>query len=103
MYLTPVWEELYLKKARSRLQKYIPSIKLTPKLLYGMQSLCAYETVGLGYSNFCELFTEEEWRGFEYFLDLQFQRRLREHEPFGTCPGYWMGSRAPSEAFKVKR
>ena len=38
-----------------------------------MQSLCAYETVGLGYSNFCDLFTEEEWKGFEYFLDLQFQ------------------------------
>lgn len=25
-----------------------------------------FQTVNLGYSNFCELFTEEEWEGFEY-------------------------------------
>lgn len=28
--------------------------------------LCAYETVALGHSAFCKLFTEEEWRGYEY-------------------------------------
>lgn len=28
--------------------------------------MCAYETVALGHSAFCELFTEKEWRGYEY-------------------------------------
>jgi hypothetical protein len=28
---------------------------------------CAYETVALGFSSFCGLFTEEEWKGYEYF------------------------------------
>ncbi|EEB97798.1 hypothetical protein MPER_02809, partial [Moniliophthora perniciosa FA553] len=37
-----------------------------------MQQLCAYETVAIGYSKFCELFTEDEWEGFNYALDLVF-------------------------------
>lgn len=37
-----------------------------------MQQMCAYETVAIGYSKFCELFTEEEWEGFNYALDLSF-------------------------------
>ena len=30
------------------------------------------QTVALGYSAFCDLFTEEEWLGFEYANDLLF-------------------------------
>ena len=26
----------------------------------------AVQTVAIGYSKFCELFTEEEWKGFNY-------------------------------------
>lgn len=37
-----------------------------------MQDLCAYELVALGGSEFCDLFTEEEWKGFEYQNDLAF-------------------------------
>jgi len=37
-----------------------------------MQLMCAYELVALGGSEFCSLFTEEEFRGFEYAHDLQF-------------------------------
>lgn len=37
-----------------------------------MQLLCAYELVSLGGSAFCSIFTEDEWRGFEYAHDLEF-------------------------------
>jgi Histidine phosphatase superfamily (branch 2) len=30
------------------------------------------QTVSLGYSSFCSLFTQSEWEGFEYALDLYF-------------------------------
>ena len=40
------------------------SILFTPKV--------ELQTVALGYSAFCGLFTEEEWEGFEYALDLYF-------------------------------
>lgn len=31
---------------------------------------CAYETVALGYSAFCSLFTDKEWRGYQYRWDI---------------------------------
>lgn len=35
-------------------------------------SLRVMKTVAIGFSRFCELFTEEEWEGFEYAIDLYF-------------------------------
>ncbi|KAJ3564373.1 hypothetical protein NP233_g8339 [Leucocoprinus birnbaumii] len=66
------WKNIYLQNARERLAKDIPGFDLTIKDVYNMQEMCAYETVGLGYSKFCELFTEDEWEGFDYALDLRF-------------------------------
>lgn len=53
------------------------------------------QTVALGYSKFCELFTEEEWDGFDYSLDLYFwcARLLHRVHAYvltglsGTTPG----------------
>ncbi|KAF9480866.1 phosphoglycerate mutase-like protein [Pholiota conissans] len=66
------WAEIYLKDAQKRLQKDMHGMELSIQDVYIMQQLCPYETVALGYSKFCELFTEEEWDGFNYALDLQF-------------------------------
>ncbi|KAF8811998.1 phytase [Phlegmacium glaucopus] len=66
------WSALYLKDAHRRLQKQFGEFDLTIEDVYTMQQLCPYETVALGYSKFCELFTEDEWEGFNYALDLQF-------------------------------
>lgn len=40
--------------------------------VYNIQMLCPYETVAFGFSHFCDLFTAEEWKGFEYSIDLAF-------------------------------
>ncbi|KAG9021400.1 hypothetical protein FS837_007301, partial [Tulasnella sp. UAMH 9824] len=66
------WVSRYLLDAAKRLQKDIHGIDIGPFEAYNFQQLCAYETVALGYSKFCELFTEEEWEGFEYAMDLLF-------------------------------
>ncbi|KAG8901417.1 hypothetical protein FRC01_009854 [Tulasnella sp. 417] len=66
------WVSRYLKGAAKRLQKDVDGIDIGPFEAYNFQQLCAYETVALGYSKFCELFTEEEWEGFEYAMDLWF-------------------------------
>lgn len=34
--------------------------------------ILSYETVSLGFSHWCSLFTYEEWQGFEYSLDIAF-------------------------------
>ena len=60
------WTQIYLKETVPRLQQNIHGVQLDVLSVFAMQQLCAYETVALGYSVFCDLFTEEEWEGFEY-------------------------------------
>lgn len=62
------WTQVYLNATVPRLQQYVTGLNLTISDVFAMQQLCAYETVSLGYSKFCELFTEEEWRGFDYAI-----------------------------------
>ncbi|KAG1908216.1 histidine phosphatase superfamily [Suillus fuscotomentosus] len=64
------WADIYLKDARKRLQPMIQGFNLTTSRLIDMQELCAYETVALGHSKFCGLFTEKEWEGYEYYVDF---------------------------------
>ncbi|KAI0928198.1 hypothetical protein AcW2_004285 [Taiwanofungus camphoratus] len=66
------WTSVYLKNTLTRLAPQMSGYNLTTEDVYTMQQLCAYETVAIGYSKFCELFTEEEWEGFDYALDLYF-------------------------------
>ncbi|EKM51374.1 uncharacterized protein PHACADRAFT_129290 [Phanerochaete carnosa HHB-10118-sp] len=66
------WAEVYLKDAQARLAPQIHGYNLTIEDVYTLQQMCAYETVAIGYSKFCELFTEDEWVGFDYAMDLYF-------------------------------
>lgn len=52
-----------------------------------MQTLCPYETVAFGYSAFCDLFTYEEWRSFEYSIDLSFAGNNYFQSPTGRAIG----------------
>jgi hypothetical protein len=62
----------YLTAATSRLQQYAPSsFTLNYNDTYAMQSICAYETAYIGASDFCGLFTADEWAGFENTLDIE--------------------------------
>jgi len=69
---TIAWNEVYLADALERFSADLPGMNLTIADVSGMQTICPYETVALGYSAFCDLFTEEEWRGFAYGIDLTF-------------------------------
>ncbi|THH30874.1 hypothetical protein EUX98_g3307 [Antrodiella citrinella] len=66
------WTAIYLADAHTRLAPLMKGYDLSIEDVYTFQQLCAYETVAIGYSKFCELFTEEEWKGFDYSLDLYF-------------------------------
>ncbi|GAA6037522.1 hypothetical protein JCM8097_008236 [Rhodosporidiobolus ruineniae] len=66
------WQEIYLKGALARLQPLVEGVELTARDLFNMQLLCAYELVALGGSAFCPVFTEDEWKGFEYAHDIMF-------------------------------
>ena len=62
------WEGVYLPPTVARLQSFIQGVNLTVDDAYSMQNLCVFETVALGFSEFCGLFTEEEWRSFAYSI-----------------------------------
>jgi Histidine phosphatase superfamily (branch 2) len=82
-----LWAAQYTAPTIERLQPYISGVNLTAVDIIAMQQLCAYEvshenmmskpsavvhntiqSVALGFSEFCALFTESEWESFEYFI-----------------------------------
>ncbi|OAA57544.1 histidine phosphatase [Niveomyces insectorum RCEF 264] len=78
----------YLGAATARLQAYAPAgVTLTVNDTYAMQSLCAYETAYLGESNFCPLFTLDEWAGFEVTLDAEYYYDYAYGNPTGRAQG----------------
>lgn len=81
------WQNIYLQNATERLQNLSPSFKLNISDVYNMQTLCPYETVAFGYSAFCNLFTYEEWLGFEYSIDLSFAGNNYFQSPTGRAVG----------------
>jgi hypothetical protein len=51
------------------------------------QALCAYETVAVGFSHWCGLFTYEEWEAFGYSLDIAFAGGTGFLSPVGRAIG----------------
>ncbi|KAF2716997.1 phosphoglycerate mutase-like protein [Polychaeton citri CBS 116435] len=84
---TKEWAGIYLKDATERLAKLAPGFNWTVQDSYNAQSLCAYETVALGYSAFCSLFTYEEWEGYEYSVDINFAGGSMFQSPAGRAVG----------------
>lgn len=85
--LSSEWQKVYLKNPIHRLQKHLKGIKLDEKLVYGMMSICAYETAVMGYSEFCPLFTKKEYEDYEYDIDLQFMGNYGFMNPLGRAQG----------------
>ncbi|KAJ3775329.1 phosphoglycerate mutase-like protein [Lentinula raphanica] len=81
------WTEIYLNATRDRLQSHLKGYDLSIEDVYTMQQLCAYETVAIGYSVFCPLFTREEWEGFDYSMDLYFWYNSAFGSPVGRVQG----------------
>jgi len=48
----------------------ITGVNFTATDAIAMLQLCSYETQALGYSAFCELFSEEDFLNYEYYYDL---------------------------------
>ncbi|KAK0642429.1 3-phytase A [Lasiodiplodia hormozganensis] len=81
------WASIYLANATERIQEKIPGFNWTISDSYYAQSLCSYETVALGFSHFCGLFTYDEWLGYEYSIDLSFAGGYGYQSPTGRAVG----------------
>ncbi|KAI9509975.1 phosphoglycerate mutase-like protein [Russula earlei] len=81
------WTNTYLTKALDRLQRQIDGYTLSIEDVYTLQQMCAFETVAIGFSKFCGLFTEEEWEGFNYALDIVFWYESAFGSPVARAQG----------------
>ncbi|POW02248.1 hypothetical protein PSTT_12010 [Puccinia striiformis] len=63
-----IWKDVSLKETQKRLNKFVSGIQFS----ISGYSLCAYESVAFGRSEFCNLFTPDEWKDFVYANDLDF-------------------------------
>ncbi|OJJ51781.1 hypothetical protein ASPZODRAFT_55754 [Penicilliopsis zonata CBS 506.65] len=78
----------YTQDALARLSALLPAdFNLTTADVLAMQNLCPYEYATLGASAFCSLFTEQEWRDFEYQIELQFYGDYGFGSPSGRAQG----------------
>lgn len=84
---TTQWASIYLANATACLHADAPGFNWTVTDSYNAQTLCAYETVALGYSSFCNLFTYQEWQGYEYSIDLNFAGNNAFQSPTGRAVG----------------
>lgn len=66
------WVEIYLKDATKRFNELIEGFQFNSSDLHTMQQVCSYETIAFGTSEFCSLFTDEEWLDYSYSIDLEF-------------------------------
>ncbi|KAF2662465.1 phosphoglycerate mutase-like protein [Lophiostoma macrostomum CBS 122681] len=84
------WTKLYLQDAHHRIASNISGVlgsTWTLEDTYNAQALCAYETVALGFSPWCGVFTFAEWQGFEYSLDILFSSGNGFGSPVGRATG----------------
>lgn len=82
------WQEKYLKRATDRFRESMTgNPDWTTEDTYLAQTMCPYETVGLGYSPFCSLFTKDEWEGFEYSFALEYYGGNKFGSPTGRAVG----------------
>ncbi|OOF91715.1 hypothetical protein ASPCADRAFT_177108 [Aspergillus carbonarius ITEM 5010] len=81
------WKNHYLSHRTNRLNHLSHKHTWTINDSFNAQALCAYETVALGYSPFCDLFTFTEWEGFSYAFDITFAGYSGFQCPIGRASG----------------
>ena len=69
--LSKNFNNIYLKDPLNRLNSQVDGWNLTIDDVEGMIDMCAYETIALGYSEFCKLFTKHEFESYNYAWDLK--------------------------------
>lgn len=63
--------------------------------LYAMQEMCGFETTVRGSSQWCDVFTQEEFLQFEYARDVHHYYRAGPGSKYGAAMGWlWLNATA---------
>lgn len=71
----------------ARLQSQATGVTFTSTDIISMLQLCSYESNGLGYSAFCNLFTQQDFVNYEYYYDLSFYYNNGPGSPVAAAQG----------------
>ncbi|EKG17975.1 Histidine phosphatase superfamily clade-2 [Macrophomina phaseolina MS6] len=83
----------YLSGVRRRLLKQNPDIEFSDTEIWSMQEMCGFETTVRGSSAWCDVFTRDEWRSFEYARDVIHFYRAGPGNRFGALMGWlWLNA-----------
>lgn len=89
------WRSKYLPPIIARLQRQNSRIAFNDAHVYSMQELCGFETLALGSSNWCDVFTREEIEQFEYARDLLHYYKAGPGNPYSGAMGMlWLNATA---------
>ncbi|KAK5090758.1 hypothetical protein LTR05_000934 [Lithohypha guttulata] len=88
-----VWQNVFTKPIISRLKEDAGGLALTPIEIYSMMEMCGFETLAVGSSRWCDIFSQEEWLDFEYGRDLlHFYRAGSGNEFAGAMGWLWLNA-----------
>ena len=82
-----VWKELWTPSVRDRLNQKLPGVDFTLEETVYMMDLCPFNSVAttnVEKSDFCRLFSLEEWRDYDYFESVE--------KWYGYGPGNALGA-----------
>lgn len=87
------FRETYLGSIRVRLLEHNPEMEFTIDELYAMQEMCGFETTVRGGSHWCDVFTRDEFLGFEYARDLLHYYRAGPGTKYAAVMGWlWLNA-----------
>lgn len=85
-----IWTEIFIPPIQTRLNKALPGANLSVQQTIDMMDLCPFETVADTQgkiSQFCSLFSEEEWHQYDYYQSLGKYYGYGPGNPLGPTQG----------------
>jgi len=85
-----VWKQIFVPPIRDRLNAKMPGANLSLDETIFMMDMCPFSTVADYHdekSRFCWLFSEDEWRGYDYFETLDKWYGYGTGNPLGATQG----------------
>ncbi|KAG9671306.1 phosphoglycerate mutase-like protein, partial [Aureobasidium melanogenum] len=82
------WQNVYIPPIIQRLEQQNPGLNLSIHELFSMQELCGFELLTRGSSPWCNVFTHDEWRDFEYARDILHYYRTGPGNKYSAGRGF---------------
>jgi acid phosphatase len=64
------YQRTFLPQLAERLNKMSKDYEISQEDVLAMAYICPFQINALGYSPFCDIFTENDWKNINYFRDL---------------------------------